>query len=59
MEQLRHFLSEPSAETMPARHRRLGWVVAELEEFNYEEVRGSGRKNVPAGLIELQVRAYM
>lgn len=31
---------EPSAEMMSARHRSLSWVVKELEEFNYEEVRG-------------------
>lgn len=24
---------------MSSGHRKLGWVVAELEEFNYEEVR--------------------
>ena len=44
MEQLRHFFRDPSAETVPG-HRRLSWVVSELEEFNYEEV-GSGRKHV-------------
>lgn len=38
--------SVPIRRTMPG-HRRLSWVVSELEEFNYEEVRGfPDRKHV-------------